>query len=95
MYKRCFGGSQGGFWSSFWIAFRHNSAAFDKAWSQEDLEGTGNNSHEAEKNKEATVKSGEETRTDREGTSKAGKDQVRKEEKHRGQAEQRGNTEEQ
>ena len=68
---------------------------------QEDLEGTGkkHNSHEAEKNKEVTVKSREETRANREGTSKAGKgplkhheehgkDQVRRGEKHRGQAEQ-------
>ena len=55
--------------------FFRNSAAFDKAWCQEDLEGTGKkrNSHGAEKDKELTVKSREETGANREGTSKAGK----------------------
>ena len=78
------------------MAFCHNSAAFDEALCQEDLEGTGKkrNSHEAEKNKELTVKSREETRANREGTSKAGKgplheeNRERRREKHRGQAEQ-------
>ncbi len=58
--------------------FLINSAAFDKAWCQEDLEGTGkkHNSHEAGKNKEGTVKSREETGANREGTSKAGKGQL-------------------
>ena len=70
---------------------------------QEDLEGTGkkHNSHKAGKNKEGTVKSREETGANREGTSKAGKgplnritrrrtgrDQVRRRDEHRGQAEQ-------
>ena len=79
------GGSQDGFWSSFWIAFLHNSAAFDKAWCQEDLEGTGKkrNSHEAEKNKEVTVKSREETKANREETSKAGKGPLKHHEENR------------
>ena len=61
------------------------------------MEGTGkkHNSHEAEKNKEVAAKSREEIRANREGTGKAGKgplkhheekDQVRRREKHRGQA---------
>ena len=64
------------FGAHFGWLFCHNSTAFDKAWCQEDLEGTGKkrNSHEAGKNKEATVKSREETRANREGTARLGKD---------------------